>query len=221
MLSSLPALRVRATVIGYGSNMASIFSPASVKDFRYNATLGRIESDLSLSMGYASAANTLVNAWRHGDINDGHLLPITYLYRHAIELALKDCIRLADACLELQDPKNHVRPSKGIDHWLSKVALHRLAAPADRLSKYLDVLGMDKLPKESRLVLDEVHLLDPNGDSFKYAADARGLPSNRPTEERIDVVQLGEHFKAAHGVIAGGICSVLGMWLDEMKHQMG
>jgi hypothetical protein len=80
-------------------------------DWRGNAIIGGSwEDDGALAVGYLEAGDILVEHWKSHGPNDGLALPIFANYRHAIELALKDAIRDAAACVRREgvlDPKLH------------------------------------------------------------------------------------------------------------------
>jgi hypothetical protein len=92
-------------IIGHAGQMApsigSLVSPdANRRDRRDTAFIGGPwESDGSLAIGFFDIADIAVERWKAGHRNDALVIPIIYNYRHGIELALRDEIREAAACL--------------------------------------------------------------------------------------------------------------------------
>lgn len=69
---------------------------------REMAMIGWKESELALADAYLDLADDAFERWKEHWPNDGPPVPILYLYRHGIELALKALIRRAAANLEQQ-----------------------------------------------------------------------------------------------------------------------
>jgi hypothetical protein len=187
-------------------------------DWRNTAIIGGPwESDGSLAMGFFEIANIAVERWKAGRRNDAIVIPIIYNYRHGIELALKEGIRQAAACLRddgIEDPGVRVDE---VNNWVS--ATHSIKELVNRLTELLDQLDLgpdQQLPAETRDVLTKLHVLDQHGQAFRYSAvktgphGARVLERVRPGEQRFDIVAVAEALHEAGTMVLHGVSGVLG-----------
>lgn len=207
--------------------MKSVFRPVEEGgDWTRNGIFDKFhESDLSIAMGFADAAHVLVRRWLAGHPNDGHLLPIIWLYRHALELALKENIRDAAACLTGLGADDKDLQQDVLDEWLRRGAGHKLATLAMKLDDLLTRLELENLSTETHDVLHELHALDPAGDAFRYAevwdpAHKRVVAAPRPETGHVDVGQMSAQFEEAFMVLDGGVATVLDdyrEYLSEMR----
>ncbi|SOC58440.1 hypothetical protein SAMN05421879_1402 [Ornithinimicrobium cerasi] len=204
--------------------MTSVFRPVGEGgDWTRNGIFEKFhESDLGIAVGFADAARELVRHWLAGHPNDGHLLPIIWLYRHALELALKENIRDAAACLTGLGADDKELQEGVLDEWLRRDARHKLATLAMRLDELLTRLELENLPTETHDVLHELHTLDPAGDTFRYAkvwspAHKRVVAAPRPETEHVDVGQMSAQFEEAFMVLAGGVATLL----DNYREYLG
>lgn len=81
--------------------MSDLFKPVSADGPWWHTAIvgGPFEDDHVLAIGFHRAAELLVEHWDTRGANDPLYVPIVYLYRHALELVLKQAIREAAACL--------------------------------------------------------------------------------------------------------------------------
>ncbi|MFF5019764.1 hypothetical protein [Streptomyces sp. NPDC001165] len=116
-------------------------------------------------------------------------VPIYYNYRHAIELALKSCIRTAANCLRRGVRLPDDQPDKLLN---TSHAVHGLA---DRLNQYLGQLHLDppndRIDDITQATLDWLHQLDNKGQAFRYSRvkgskGGDGLVRARPHQQNID-----------------------------------
>lgn len=210
--------------------MTSVFQPVGEGgDWKSSGIFDKFhESDLTISLGFADAAWTLVARWvDQRQPKDGHLLPIIWLYRHALELVLKHNIREAADCLVDRGETDGRLDREALDEWLRRKAGHKLASLASRLDELLTMLKLENLPSETHDVLQELHALDPGGDAFRYAtvwspAHGRTVSAPRPAATLVDVAEMGKKFEEAFRLLAGGVASVLmeyGDLVRELKSQ--
>jgi hypothetical protein len=191
-------------------------------DWRNTAIIGGPwESDGSLAMGFFEIANIAVERWKAGRRNDAIVIPIIYNYRHGIELALKEEIRQAAACLRddgVADPGVQV---KEVNNWVS--ATHSIEELVNRLTELIDQLDLgpgQQLPAETRDVLTKLHVLDQHGQAFRYSAvktgprGARALERVRPGQQRFDIVAVAEALHEAGTIVLYGVSGVLGDYSD-------
>ena len=191
-------------------------------DWRNTAIIGGPwESDGSLAMGFFEIANIAVERWKAGRRNDAIVIPIIYNYRHGIELALKEEIREAAACLRddgVADPGVRVDE---VDNWVS--ATHSIEELVNCLTELIDQLDLgpdQQLPAETREVLTKLHVLDQHGQAFRYSTvktgtrGARVLERVRPGEQRFDIVAVAEALHEAGTMVLYGVSGVLGDYSD-------
>jgi hypothetical protein len=89
-----------------------------------------------------------VERWKAGRRNDAIVIPIIYNYRHGIELALKEGIRQAAACLRddsVADPGVRVDE---VNSWVS--VTHSIEELVNRLTELINQLDPRPGPAASR-----------------------------------------------------------------------
>ena len=131
--------------------MSDPFQPAPPGgDWKNNAVLTWDMGDDAIAMGFAEAGSIIVDRWVAGGRNDQLFLPIVFVYRHALELVLKEGIRQAAALLRAQgDADPHLAVNK-LDDYLTKPGKgHSLARLAQRLDHLLGRLQLGALPVET------------------------------------------------------------------------
>src|SRR6266567_628703 len=120
-------------------------------DWRSTAIIGGPwESDGSLALGFFKLADIAVERWKSGHRNDAIVIPIIYNYRHGIELALKEEIREAAACLRRDGVTGPEVQADEVDHWMS--ATHSIEQLVNRLTKLLSQLQLgpgQEIPAEA------------------------------------------------------------------------
>ena len=189
---------------------------------------GPWESDGSLAIGFFDIADTAVEKWKAGHRNDTIVIPIIYNYRHGIELALKDEIREAAACLREDGATDRDVQADEVDKWVS--ATHSIEQLVNRLTRLLDrlPLGPDqRLPAETLEVLKKLHVLDHHGEAFRYSVvktgsgNARVLERVRPGQQRFDIVAVAEALREAGTMVLNGVPGVLDSYAEyqtEMRY---
>jgi hypothetical protein len=146
--------------------------PADADDGDWRSTAiigGPWESDGSLAFGFFELADAAVERWKAGHRNDAIVIPVIYNYRHGIELALKEEIREAAACLRRDGVTGPDVQADGVDQWMSGV--HSIEQLVNRLTKLLGQLKLgpgQQLPAETLDVLRKLHVLDQNGQAFRW-----------------------------------------------------
>ncbi|WP_428116621.1 hypothetical protein [Candidatus Poriferisodalis sp.] len=205
----------------------AIFGPACPDEpFRNNAIMWNFD-DRALAMGFADTAQLIVDHWVDRGPNDALFVPLVYNCRHALELVLKAAIR--EAAARLPDGRiDKALEQDRVDEWLADEAVHNLHKLAFRLDRMLAELGLDTLPSDTNRVLLEIHGLDPNGQSFRYAQVRKG--KDAPFEDaplplvkdgnygaNVDVVAMHKHFDEAFTLISDGLMSVLGQYAEYQR----
>ena len=134
------------------------------KDYHFNACLNWFSPTLAtVARSYKEGADALAQSVSRGDATlDTVILPIIFLYRHYIELLLKEAVETARAAQgeEIGYPKHH--------------NLKNLWAEAKDLIR--QHYGVDA-PREIDFVdpcIEELHQHDPESFSFRYPTDKDG-----------------------------------------------
>jgi len=128
--------------------------------------------------GFTNAAETLVQSVVDGKQRADRIAwPLLYLYRHTVELALKECI--SEAACYLGDS-----PNPPIHHRLKD-----LKKTLFLQFEKLDFPMNDDSTIAFSNVLDELDQFDPSGTTFRYPTDRKGAPHNLPMSH-VDIVDL-------------------------------
>lgn len=155
-----------------------------------NVTWGG-DADYGYSEGYRRAARVLVEeaVERHRD-RDYLVYPIFFLYRHHVELALKNIIRRIPYLLYrplTQEEQEH----------LGQHRLDRLWQDLKPMfAEVCKAVGWDKLNRIEEQGVDsyirQLTALDPDSYSFRYRRSKKGRPSLPSDLERIDLRHFAE-----------------------------
>jgi len=191
-------------------------------DWRNTAIIGGPwEDDGSLASGFFELADAAVERWKAGHRNDAIVIPIICNYRHGIELALKEEIREAATCLRRDGVTGPDVQADEVDQWLS--ATHSIEQLVNRLTKLLGQLKLgpgQQLPAETLDVLGKLHVLDQNGQAFRYSAVKTGprgqriLERVRPGQQQFDLVAVAEALRDAGTMLLYGVSGVLDSYSD-------
>ncbi|HLG46308.1 MAG TPA: hypothetical protein VKY24_08715 [Reyranella sp.] len=123
------------------------------------------------AIGYREAAETLLDAVIAGEHHTSKTLlhPILFLYRHSIELRLKGLIN-----------------EYGSDLAPTRHELDALYAAAKQvIQRYAPNTYFDKVDR----IIAELHAIDPNSQTFRYATTRKGDPIEIGVSE-VDLVHL-------------------------------
>lgn len=176
-----------------------VFKPSPVP----SADLVRVEafvmpSDDMYITGFQRAADMIVEAAKTDDDNPDELVfPVTYLYRHYLELMLKDMIRLGIrlGAIEVR-AKSNSEPCPNCGHrkvkkdWQSEHNLYKLWYLVKRLLREVWPEGpTDDLNATEQMIL-EFHKLDPSGQAFRYAKDNKDNQHLQEAPDKVDLINL-------------------------------
>lgn len=154
------------------------------------------QNDDALEFGFAQAAKRLAATFKAQPIDDTILLPFLFLWRHAIELALKGQIRYATRLRRLNGDDSPDLDADKVNQRLTKT--HRIGQLAKELAKHFAALDLPSMPEETRLTLEWLVAADPNGLAFRYSG---GLPD---TQDFIDFLQLSAAMEETYNMVAAG-----------------
>jgi hypothetical protein len=203
--------------------MPDLFHPVQPsEDWRPNTVIGIgwLEDDTSLALGFAELAKIGIKDILSNGPLDFLVVPIIFNYRHALELVLKDAIRMA-AGIVRKDREAYGQPisrrllASRLEADLSRREMHALGRLLDKLMYLLAEADMEPLPSETVKTIRQLHELDESGQTFRYSmvradGDIAGeMRPARPDEIHIDVVQLAERLNAAFDLIHGELLPTL------------
>ena len=126
--------------------------------------------------GFQRAADMIVDATKIDDGNpDDLFFPVAYLYRHHIELMLKEMVRLGGRLGSLE----------GCDRILGQHNLDRLWDKAKQLIKEVWPDSPDDDLNAVEQMILEFHNLDSTGQAFRYARDRHGTAHLQGAPQRV------------------------------------
>jgi hypothetical protein len=92
----------------------------------------------------------------------------------------------------------------------------------NRLDGYLTRLGLETVLPETTTTILSLHVLDPGGDTFRYATSwdkqsKQFVPAKRPEDSLIDVVAMGDVLRDAANIIGGGVLSMIDDYTGRLR----
>jgi hypothetical protein len=197
---------------GYSAKVGNPFRPAPRGETANNAVLGWYKPHFGdYAEFYRRAAGCLVDDAIAGrGLQDQLAYPIVYLYRHALELALKDANLWADASIRgrirlgIVDP----RDDKTWKEAMREMQVHGLTPLVDRLALRLALMdGAEPVGESERATIAAVDAFDRDGQRFRYPFLTKGRGSAwRPESDGQILVDLR--------VIKDEIDPVVGLLVD-------
>ena len=131
--------------------------------------------------GFQRAADMIVDTANTDNGNPDNLFfPVAYLYRHHIELSLKDLVRLGVRLGALKDCEDCLG-----DH-----NLHKLWNKAKDLVQAISSTSPHQDIEATEHVILEFHKLDPDGQAFRYARTKNGEQNLQKAPDRVDLNDL-------------------------------
>lgn len=183
-------------------------------DWKNNACL-RQGDDYACREGYLRGAQILVRAAAETKFDQDFLVyPIVFLYRHYIELALKEIIRRAPYLIGGQLTENERKHLDGHRLDLLWNDFKPLSTAITRVG------GWDDLPQEDIRGIDDyirqISEVDPNSYALRYARSKKGDPSLPKNLTHINLRHFGELMDSLARYLWG--IDVGMSALEDMKH---
>lgn len=122
-----------------------------------------------LAFEFAQSAKRLAGTFNGDSVDDVILLPYLYLYRHAIELGLKETILLAASLRRKNDEDAPELKSDAVKLRLKKTVVHSLGKLLAEANEHFGALGMEPLPSEAAKTLTWLAQADAKGEAFRYS----------------------------------------------------
>lgn len=138
-------------------------------------------------VGFKRAGDLIVAAAQtEGQYADDLLFPVAHLYRHHLELMLKELVHLGLGLGSL----------RGCEDILGDHNLHKLWNKAKQLIKEVCPDSPDDDLKAAEKMILEFHKLDPTSQAFRYARDRGGKPHLQDAPRSIDLENLKRNVDA-------------------------
>ena len=152
----------------------SLFSPSSDPMRTVVLNVGGVETFGTLAEGYFNATKELLQGFEaRGGRPDFDIYPIIYLFRHAVELSLKDMIGVMQGLAAFlgTGPTSFEAP---VGHDLDALVLNL----DEQWSLLKDKIGTEEEPldDETRRAISDLAAADKASDAFRYPVDRRGKP---------------------------------------------
>jgi hypothetical protein len=155
------------------------------------------QKDSDVEFGYVEAAKRLAASFQGQPIDDTILMPFMYLWRHAVELSLKQQIKLAARLRRANGDQDESLDPERLRGWLNRT--HSMRALAKELAGHFVQLDLPEMPKDTSRTLSWLIEADPNGQTFRYSG---GLPD---TQDFIDFHALSKCLEEAYNIVSAGI----------------
>jgi hypothetical protein len=153
-------------------------------------------SDSRLSYEFAASARRLAGTHVGQPVDDEILLPMMYLYRHALELALKEAIQLAAYIRRSSGDEDSYLSSDAVTSRLMKEHRHSIGALVNELNRHLTRLELSELPAGANRVLQYLADADSRGESFRYTGTLA------ETGDNIDLPSLVKALDGAYAMVS-------------------
>jgi len=183
--------------------------------------------DWAYAWGYRKAADHLLMDATTTNQMPVLFFPIFFLYRHTMEITLKELIRETEGLIRLfamaAKPTSdndvfddrlititpaHAQDPQDVERDLART--HNLKDLHTRLTQRLKLVEAQDLWDGVRVAVEELHNLDPNGERFRYARVKKAYGSWAfPSGTQIDTHGLSKSIGAALDTLQDG----LGDWL--------
>lgn len=159
------------------------FAPSLPASARAQLGIFVLPSDEVYCSGFKRAADMIVDAALNDCMtSDALFFPVAYLYRHHLEMMLKNLVRLGSRL-------DVIEVSDGI---LGQHDLHKLWSAVRRLIEVVSPdSSRDDIVAVERVLLD-FHRNDRKGDAFRYAHSKSGTPNLQNAPKHVDLVNLKE-----------------------------
>lgn len=159
-------------------------------------------TDGVLSASFAQAADRIIDhrlSRPQSNSDDGLFMPVAYLYRHSIELNVKELIRFFISTGDLQDSKSLRRL---LERSHSLFALWNQIEPAIR-----DLADdeSDQAADNVKSFLARLDACDPGGTSLRYSKSLNGSDSSDLFPDRINLEVLRNSVKSVNNFLRASL----------------
>ncbi len=196
-----------------------VFLQAKRRERFKNATVGWYPPDNdAYAEGYFDAAEAVAAQALEGPYKDRLIFPICYLYRHAIEVILKELIRKADKLIGLMSyldcDEDSTSADAGLDEFLEST--HSLQKLYDVLLSKLAITHPGaEIPAAAHAAIVELHNRDSNGESFRYSRAKGTGRAVFDKQENFDIQRISTRLGEAFRFLSWGIGGALSADIDS------
>jgi hypothetical protein len=174
---------------------------------------GQWATDEMYVVGYRDAAEILIQHAQENGGQDALFYPVCFLYRHAIELTLKNLIagamQLAEVLVRLRDPEE-IKATELKSFAKPVLGGHNLGDLLDVMTKVLAALTDQEIPEKVATTIIQLDEVDSTGQTFRYSTNRQRVRWLK-NEEHVDFVRLHEDLDGAVSCLFFGV----GSWLDQ------
>ncbi len=174
--------------------------------WEYNAWLDHINRDYGYIEGYRRSADILVNYIQDKTVDQDILIyPIVFLYRHHIELRLKELIKEGRSLLG-KDYKKY-----------EKHNIDFLWRECKKISKEIEPES-EKNFQSIEKVIKDLHKIDKGSFNFRYSTDKKGNRSIDPELKIINIKEFSKSINEAICLLEGASCQF--SYLQDCKQEI-
>lgn len=152
--------------------------------------------DSRLSYEFAESAKRLAATHVGEPSDDVILMPFMLLYRHAIELSLKESIHYAALLRRRNGESDPLLEAHAVSERLERKHRHSIGALVNELNTHMTVLDMPVMPKDTGRILQMLAEADATGEAFRYTGK---LPESY---DNIDFPSLSAALDETFGITA-------------------
>jgi hypothetical protein len=175
------------------------------------------------SLCYRFVGEGMIEKAHAEQLEDFYVYPIGYIYRHALELALKHANYAMEDALAARArlgmvPKAERLTHKQVDEAMGNLPFHKLTPLLDRLEKRLALIDRaDPFDPDVKAVVLAVEQFDPDGQRFRFPELSKGRgPSfklSKKGQAFIDLENIRDAIEPALAYLIDGLDG----WLEADK----
>ena len=124
--------------------------------------------DSRLSYEFAESAKRLAATHVGEPSDDVILMPFMLLYRHAIELSLKESIHYAALLRRRNEESDPSLEAHAVSERLQRKHGHSIGALVNELNSHMIALELSVMPKDTGRILQMLAEADATGEAFRY-----------------------------------------------------
>lgn len=162
--------------------------------------MGRLNiNDSLLASSFKEAGDKIISELEHGEGHkhpDMYFFPIAYLYRQALELKMKEIIRLAVKIDLLEG-------NKKLEAILNRHDLYRLWNYVKSSAKKFWPDGEVDILSAVERVIQAFHNIDHSGQGLRYTQDTSGQSTLSKLPDSVDLVHFKDVFKGVFNLLDG------------------
>jgi hypothetical protein len=199
-----------------------VFRSAPRGEWFKNAIVGSSpDAGETYAAGFFEAAEAIAAQARDGSYKDRLFYPMCFLYRHALEVVLKERIKGVEELISARaysedELAGQVRVAPEVDEELEET--HSLERLLGILERRLAVLQYtDVIPSDVRAAVIELHHRDLRGETFRYARIKGTGRQVFEKQECFDIEQIASRLGEAYQFLSWGVGGEVAAQLDQIS----